>query len=479
VRLTRRSPRRALAGFHCPGSMGSRRCSSTAHELSLLVLLALTVGCSSGSNSGAFSIGPHPPLPYVEDNGGGILTAPEIVTVTFDPSLYTYFDTTQNAWLAVPAAATLIPDLGTFDDGVTTTSWWQTVVADYCDPKAGCIGPGIAGAHVSIPDLPPGDGTPSCGPQPCYTDTAVGGAATLKTYISSLLNAGTLPMPNPQTLYVMYFPSSVTIDVDGSVSCQSIGGYHDSLSVGSLHVPYAIVPVCSPEPTANGVPALNFEQTATIAASHEIVEATTDPHGGETPAGATPSTQYLGYYLTDPESQAWAYFGGEVADLCVDLLGMGQDRWTEGNYVYQKVWSNTSAMASHDPCVPIPPGEVYFNAAPSTIQGQPLSVGVGATANLQVDAFSDAPAPSWQVFGIDVGTSSAGNQLNILLFAPGEKSPELANNDESIPFMVELTELPPLPADAPSGTAAVEPYFIISWAQGAAHLWPAFVVSAQ
>jgi hypothetical protein len=129
--------------------------------------------------------------------------------------------------------------------------------------------------------------------------------------------------------------------------------------------------------------------------------------------------------------------------------------------------------------VPIPPGEVYFNAAPSTVQGQPLSVGVGATANLQVDAFSDAPAPSWQVFGIDVGTSSAGNPLNILLFAPGEKSPMLANNDESIPFTVELTGQPPLPAGAPTGTAAVEPYFIISWAQSAAHLWPAFVVSAQ
>lgn len=469
-----REPRRVTSGAsHVGGHAGRPRSRLTGVSLCTGLLLASLIGCSSdGGGNGTFAVGPHPALPTVVDNGGGILTAPEIVTVTFDPSLYT------NA--TVPPAATMLSDLGTFDDTITATAWWQTVTKDYCDPQLGCIGPGSAGPHVAIAQAPAGDGTTTCGAQPCYTDTASGGPASLKTYIAGLLSAGTLPAPTAQTLYVMYFPSSVVINVDGSLSCDVIGAYHDSLPVGSLDVPYAVVPLCDPEPAASGTPELTVEQTATVAASHEIVEATTDPHGGEGVPNDPSSTQHLGFYLTgsDAQSQAWALLGGEVADLCVDILGMGQDRYTEGNFIYQRIWSNSSAAASHDPCVPVPAGEVYFNAAPAPAGDEALTVGVGATASLRVDAFSDAPAPSWQVFAADIGTGTASGA--ILTFTPSKRLPAMANNDQSLPFSVTLTGQPPVPTGAPAGSAGVEPYFVVSEVTGGAiHLWPAFIVSAQ
>ena len=437
-----RSLRVMAAPFHAATARLAARIAACG-----LVLTTLTCG---GKSPEAAAVGPV--FPQVEDNGGGILTAPKIVTVTFDPSLYT------NA--TDPSAETLLTDLQTFDDVLTTTSWWSIVTKDYCDTserKQGCIEAGSAGAHVAITTAPVGDGTASCGPQPCYTDSSQGGTASLQTYLSGLFTAGTLPAPDAQTLYVVYLPKSVTINLDGALSCNVFGGYHGSLNVGNLNVPYAIVPLCDPEQTATGVVELTVEQTATLAASHEIVEATTDPHAAELLPGEDPnSTENLGWYLTDEASQAWALpAGGEIADLCVDILGLGQDRWSEGGYTVQRVWSNSSAAQRQDPCVPIPAGEVYFNAGPSTVQSDQLSLAVGAPGSLQIDAFADGTAPAWQVFALDIGTDANGNPLDILDLTPSEKAPATVTSGSSIALDVTLTSDPPPKRAARSATSRI------------------------
>ena len=105
-----------------------------------------------------FAPAAHAPLPQIANNGGGILTSPKIVSVTFGASLY------ANA--VSPPAATLLADLLDFDDTITNSDWWTTVSKDYCDPQLGCIGPGHAGAHVAVTAPPAGDGTRTCGVQP-------------------------------------------------------------------------------------------------------------------------------------------------------------------------------------------------------------------------------------------------------------------------------------------------------------------------
>jgi len=433
-------------------------------------------GEDSGSDAGAGGEG-GPVLPQVENNGGGILTAPDVVTITYDASLY--------ANVAPGQAATLIADLQAFDDGIMSTTWWTTVTADYCG-MTGCVGQ--AGTHVSIPTEPPGDGTSTCGTQPCYTDSAIGGTASLKTYLSGLFADGTLPAPTAQTLYVLFMPMSVTINVDGEVSCMSIGGYHDSLTVGALDVPYAIVPICDPEATASSnIPRLTIEQTATLAASHEIVEATTDPHGGEAPpGGSSSSNQYLGWYLTDVANQAWTFFqGGEVADLCVDVFGLAQDRWAEGNYIYQRVWSNSNAAANRDPCVPIPAGEVYFNAGPTAVQSEEIQLAVGATGGYAVAAFSDGPLSGWAVGGFDPAVNAQNMPLGILSFMPASQTPLLVGNGSSFTLNITLDQPPPTQPRVSAGSPPFEPYMILSYVPTdggnptAAHFWPGIVLGPQ
>lgn len=430
----------------------------------------------SGSGSSAGGDG-GPVLPQVENNGGGILTAPDIVTVTYDATLYTNVIAGQ--------AATMITDLQAFDDGIMSSTWWATVTADYCGAN-GCVGQ--AGVHISIPSEPPGDGTSTCGTQPCYTDSAIGATASLKAYLSGLFGNGTLPAPTAQSLYVFYMPNSVTIDVDGELSCVAIGGYHDSLTVGALDVPYAIVPICDPETTASpNVAELTIEQTATLAASHEIVEATTDPHGGEVASGGDASgNQYLGWYLTSPANQPWAFFaGGEVADLCVDVFGLGQDRWAEGGYVYQRVWSNTNAAASRDPCVPTPADDVYFNAGPTAVQNQEIQVGVSATGSYPVVAFADGTISAWAVGGFDPAVDAGNVPPGILSFAPTASAPLIARNGSSFTLSITLDQQPPMQPRVSAGSPPFEPYMILSYLPTdggnptAAHFWPGFVLGSQ
>jgi hypothetical protein len=439
-----------------------------AGTIVVLALSAVPSGCGQGSG---FTVGAHAALPQLEDSGGGILTSPKIVSVTFAANLY------ENA--VSPDAATLLADLLDFDDTITNTDWWTTVSKDYCDPQLGCIGPGHAGAHVAVTAPPAGDGTRTCGVQPCYTDSTSGGPTSLQTYISGLFSDGTLPAPDAQSVYLFYFPESVTINLDGALSCQIFGGYHGSLTVGSLDVPYAIIPICEPQVTAPGTAELTLEQTATLTASHEIIEAVTDPHASKLPpAGANP-TLNLGWALVDAASQAWTIVaGGEVADLCVDILGMGQDRWTQGSYTVQRIWSNSSAAASHDPCVPIPPGQVYFNAGPATVSDDQLAVPVGTSGTLDVAAFSDAPTDAWQVFALDVGTNpTTGQPLNLLLFSADSRNTQSMNNGASISVDVTLTGAPPPFPGQPTGTPTAEPYLIVSAGDKIVHVWPGAIIN--
>jgi hypothetical protein len=144
--------------------------------------------------------------------------------------------------------------------------------------------------------------------------------------------------------------------------------------------------------------ALTQAEETTFAASHEIVEAVSDPIiqplGSTAPAG--------GYYidLSKQSSIPWAGLGdGELADLCVDQLGFGQDRTTEGAYTVQRIWSIANATAGNvDPCVPSN-GKVYFNAFPTV---SAVIVNVGQTQTFEVDALALGTEPAWSVILEDI-----------------------------------------------------------------------------
>jgi hypothetical protein len=79
---------------------------------------------------------------------------------------------------------------------------------------------------------------------------------------------GVLPIQDLNTLYMVYFPSTVTITLDGLVSCQDFGAYHfakNDTKLANNNIFYAVEPAC------------NYSlNTITFIAAHEFAEAMTD-----------------------------------------------------------------------------------------------------------------------------------------------------------------------------------------------------------
>ncbi len=341
---------------------------------------AVAPDTSTGGGDAAVDAGPipypapHTAMPQVDYNGGRVLQNPKIVTVTWaqdDP--------------------TMVSRIQQFGDLITSTAWWTAVSSEYCQQPGNspCIGPGTGGGHVVIQDAPDPNG---------YTDSSQGAASSLQSFIHDHVVGGNgvtadFPTPDDNTLYVIYFPMGTTVTLDGEASCDSFGAYHNTtiLPYASTllnNVAYAAIPRCGTK-----------ESTTTVSASHEIIEAATDPDIGE---------NSLSYYMLN---QAWAgNSGGEVGDLCE---GGGNSNVTESTFTVQRTWSNKSAAAGQDPCVPIPAGEVYFNAAPEA--SKVALPKAGATATLAIDAFSDAPMAPWTLTAIDL--ASFQQQLPVLTFS--------------------------------------------------------------
>ncbi|HEY1960513.1 MAG TPA: hypothetical protein VGH28_33110 [Polyangiaceae bacterium] len=140
------------------------------------------------------------------------------------------------------------------------------------------------------------------------------------------LGSGALPAPaldkdgNVDSLYMIDFPSGVTISLVGMQSCSSFGAYHGTVKYKGMSVPYGVHPYCG----------YSF-QTATVVHSHELVEAITDTEVGLVETNTTnPSARPLAWVTI----AATAWDSEEVADLCEGTSA------TVAGYTVQKIWSN-------------------------------------------------------------------------------------------------------------------------------------------
>jgi hypothetical protein len=399
-------------------------------------------GAPGGSSSGGdpFSEAPHSPLPQLVFQGAPLLTVPQIVTVTFpgDPNA---------------------DALEAFDDELVTSSYWTTVTAGFCDQSGACVAKGSSGGHVRLT-------TP---PAATYSDSTTGGTSTLQAFIADQITQGLFPPTTPNTLYVLYFPSSTFITLteqsgQTAATCMQFIGYHNAIVDGTATpVPYAIVQGCPP-PQGSGLTPL---EALTFTASHEILEAVTDP---------VQTAKALGYYL-DPNASAvvaWNLFaGGEAADLCVDATGLRQDQTVQDGYTVQRIWSDANAANGLDPCVPVAAGDVYFNVAPKGASSL-LVLNVGGTATFEADAFSTAPTPSWTLAGVDRATSLHLLKAPLLSFLFNGQKTALVNNGDKVEVTVTL--------DADPGQLGSAVGVLVSsagppGAPTAAHTWPILVVT--
>jgi hypothetical protein len=166
--------------------------------------------------------------------------------------------------------------------------------------------------------------------------------------------SSTWPAPTPNTLYAIYLSTQSTLMINGTPGCDQLGAYHYSTFVNGVAVAYAIMPRC-PGVDDDGL---------ILAASHELVEAATDPY-----------TSPLGYmYFDDAHAgqHLWEGTVDEVGDACF-FYPTSFYHEPEHQYYVQRTWSNAAAKAGHDPCVPAYPGP-YFDVTTFASEMQPFAL---------------------------------------------------------------------------------------------------------
>ena len=132
------------------------------------------------------------------------------------------------------------------------------------------------------------------------------------------IHKGVLPPNDENTFYMVYFPSNITIEIDGQASCVVFGAYHfatnDAKRARKHNIFYSVEPECN-----SGFDFLTF------AASHEFAEATTD--NVPTP-------------LVNPDyPQAWNDpTGYEIGDKC---SGSGTLTATSGSWEVTQYFLNS------------------------------------------------------------------------------------------------------------------------------------------
>ena len=199
--------------------------------------------------TGSVTEAAHGKPPVVSNLGGPVLHSPTVVTFTFQ-------DTANAAALQA------------FGASIGSTSWFGEVLGDYTTTTSTPAGLSVAiaaNADVTYVDNGAVGG-----------DAGTGSGTDLNGFmnqaIANAVTAGTIPAPDGNTVYMFYFPSTTTITGFVGQSCQDYGGYHfNQVYVdGTTPIYYAVLPDCAA--------GSSYElEASTITASHELIEATSDP----------------------------------------------------------------------------------------------------------------------------------------------------------------------------------------------------------
>ena len=358
---------------------------------SRIALLFFVLACSSNDvpipDAGA-DAGPLPvpAAPQVQDQGGPVLASPRVVPIFF----------------ANDSEQSKVED---FLKQLAASTYWTATTSEYG------VGPLTIGSSVVSADSPP------------KTIDTAGIEAWLAPYAQ---NAGA------NDVFAIFYPASTTVsDPKFGSSCTDFYGFHEQ-GVTNEALVYAVFPRCASAGALTGFDALS------AAISHELVEAATDPSVETQPA----------WSFTDVDHLIWSFLpGAEIADMC-DLEPSSFQRLV-GPYVVQRSWSNASARAGHDPCVP-PLADPYFNAAPVVTTQQQITLGskvlttdglslaLGETKTIALRLFSDGPTADWSVdavdtdqpssftFSWDAQTGHDGDTLHLTITRTSNASKEIA-----------------------------------------------------
>jgi hypothetical protein len=310
------------------------------------------VVCTNGT-CGPFVPASHAPFPQYPNQGGALITQPDVVTITFKDYPFRSSVEAFGAW-------------------VVNSPWLSAV-----GPEYGIQTGGLA-SNVELSMNAPASATDD----------------EIASFLLQAIDAGVVPGPqdagnNP--IYVLYYPATTTLYFQGYQDC-GLYAYHYSASTGDggVNVAIALVADCF-----SG----SFDELGQIevSSSHEIFESSTDPFDIATP----PS---VGYNITD-QLNPWSY-DSELADPCANLSVQ-----YDGGFTAQRIWSNRLADAGvGDPCAPVPPGEIYINVSSSPIG--PQTVAAGSSFDFTIKGWSTAQHAPWYLGTFGTGDFSPTSLIN-------------------------------------------------------------------
>ncbi len=277
-RCTGRSARSPLAGL------------SAVCVAALLALLVSSPAVASHTNP-RFVGGPgQPPLRHglfappganLTYFGGPVISNVRIVMVLYGSGTY-----------LPQVALTTTPNMATFYAGVTNSPYMDWL-NEYNTPTQN-IGRGTYHGMVQITPSPARNGS-------TIDDSQI------QAELVAQITAGLLPPPDANTLYMIHFPNGKTITQGGVASCQAGGfcAYHGTISHSGSDIYYGVLPDME---TGSGCDAgcgnaVTTFQNQTSVASHEMIEAVTDPAVGLATVFGPP----LAWYDTNY---------GEIGDIC-------------------------------------------------------------------------------------------------------------------------------------------------------------------
>ena len=262
--------------------------------------------------------------PQVSYFGGPILQNPVIVAVFWNSAVNAQIQANMGQFYADVTQSSYWPWLQEYDSvGLTSGGHTGNQVV---------LGGTSGGSFVIVPSLCPASTTTTCK----ITD------AQLQAELTRQIGSGVIPAPaldctgNSKTLYMVSFPPNISLTGPQGVgkSCVQFCAYHNTGTYGSTGTALVYAALmdeftggCASGCGTNATPLENQTDTA----SHELVEAVTDPDIG----------------LDTGNSYAYpAGWGdnnngcGEVGDICDDG-GTGDTITVSGrSWVVQEIWSN-------------------------------------------------------------------------------------------------------------------------------------------
>jgi hypothetical protein len=329
-------------------------------------------------------------------------------TVSPNPKVYVvWWGDPSKINSAVTAAHGGIAD---FFAGVTNSSFmdWLNEYSTNIPTQAGShkgsagtgqlIGRGNYAGTITLTNIPSGD----------VTD------AQIQTTLDQAFVAGTLPPPDDNAIYAVYFPKGLTITLDGSKSCSSYGAYHEAIIETQRHNAYYLVmPDCGS--SFNGM---------TSVSTHELVEALTD--NVPTPAS---SPDY---------PQAWNdSMGNEMGDLC---NGSGTVATDFGMFTVQTIWDERTQA-----CKAFSSDAKDFNVA---VSPNVATVALNTPLNLTVKTAISAGAAQTLTLSVVAPMGVTATVSPTTITAGGTAALTVTATNPSVPSGLQVV----VRADATSGT---------------------------